>query len=129
VLRSVDDPGFHPPVAKGGDAAATDGVAVDSFNRMMNHMFRSSFLAASIMGLEPLDNRVRTRLTEVIAELDRALTELRHTALAHLVQANADSDVVAHDGIDGPASTPLRISPTLTPAISTVSAELSRIGE
>ena len=80
MLRSVDDPGADFAVVAG----ASEGAAVDSFNLVANHMFRSTFMVASIMNLESLDNRVRARLADVIAELDCALTELRHTAIAPL---------------------------------------------
>ena len=104
MIRSVDTQASRlPPIA------VPDDGAVDSFNRMANHMLRSGFMLTSVMTLESVDERVRGRLADAIAELDSALGELRHTAISPFVLASVDVNVLAHGGIGDPSPSPLAV--------------------
>jgi hypothetical protein len=72
------------------------GTTGDAHDQLIGHLFTSGLTLAAVLSLDRLDAEVADRLRDVVERLDTAIGEIRHFALAALVD-------------DGGAPSPLRL--------------------
>ncbi len=71
--------------------------AADPHDRAINHIFRSGLTLATMLDASRVDDEHADRLRDVVDDLNAAVVQLRHAALARVVRgAHAERDALPH---------------------------------
>lgn len=60
------------------------GSTHEAHDRLVNHLFTSGLTLAAVLNLHRLDREVASRVHDVVEQLDAAIREIRHLALAEV---------------------------------------------